>query len=132
MVSDLIQSISKPIGVFGAGTVGKQIGTTFGDRVAAFIDNKKTGEFYGKPILSLDVFLEMYPDSFIIVANKFHYDEIMEQIKAKGIVEDKLFNVGKLYEELCHKQYFDLPELKNMRRKNEVFADGGDLMEVQQ
>jgi hypothetical protein len=42
----------KQVILFGAGMVGKELLRKYGDEVFCFADNYKTGEYYGKKIIS--------------------------------------------------------------------------------
>ena len=111
-VAEIIKETNAPIGVFGAGAVGEQIATTFGEYITSFIDNNKMGVFAGHNIHSLDDFCSEYPNGYIIITPKFHYNDILEQLKEKKINESRILNLGLEYSNLNHKQYFDLPELR--------------------
>lgn len=127
MVNDIV-STKKPIGIFGAGAIGRYIITTYKDlgKVKCYIDNKVAGEVYdGIPVVSLEDFQKMYPDGMIIISTKLYYDEILEQLKTCGFPDENIINLGKEYGRLNHIQYFDLPELKYTDREEEVFVDGG-------
>lgn len=124
-VAEIIKETNAPIGVFGAGAVGEQIATTFGEYITSFIDNNKMGVFAGHNILSLDDFCSEYPNGYIIITPKFHYNDILEQLKEKKINESRILNLGLEYSNLNHKQYFDLPELREEEKDEEVFIDCG-------
>lgn len=123
-----IVSTKKEIGIFGAGAIGKYIINTYKDlgKIRCFIDNKVEGEVYnGIPVISLNDFKKMYPDGMVVISTKIFYEEILEQLKNNDFLEEDIINLGKEYELLNHKQYFDLPELKYTNGEEEVFVDGG-------
>ena len=122
---DKIEQSNKPLGVFGAGAIGKCICNLFYEQVVCFIDNFKIGGVLeNKPVISLSEFENKYPDGIIVVATKY-YKEINHQIAECNICNE-VIDLGEVYyEQLSQSQYFDLPYLNDMISDNEVFVDGG-------
>ncbi|MBE5839991.1 MAG: hypothetical protein E7304_01150 [Butyrivibrio sp.] len=116
---------SDKIAIFGAGAIGRQIESIFHERISCFIDNHKTGNYLGLPVISLDEYLEAQNETDIYVCSKFAYEEIVKQLSERGIPERRIINVGLEYSRLNHKQYFDLPALKEHQLHEEFFVDGG-------
>lgn len=116
---------SDKIAVFGAGAVGKQIESIFHDRISCFIDNNKSGNYLGIPVFSFDEYVTKNNETDIYVCSKFAHEEIVQQLLERGIPERRIVNVGLEYSRLNHKQYFDLPELREHQLHEEIFVDGG-------
>ena len=116
---------SEKIAIFGAGAVGKQIESIFHDRISCFIDNNKVGNYLGIPVVSLEEYIESKSETDIYVCSKFAHEEIIQQLLERGIRESRIINVGLEYSRLNHKQYFDLPALKEHQLHEEFFVDGG-------
>ncbi|AOZ97321.1 FkbM family methyltransferase [Butyrivibrio hungatei] len=116
---------SEKIAIFGAGAVGKQIESIFHDRISCFIDNNKVGNYLGIPVVSLEEYIESKSETDIYVCSKFAHEEIIQQLLERGIPTERIINVGLEYSRLNHKQYFDLPALKEHQLHEEFFVDGG-------
>lgn len=128
LIYEKLKSTECPIGIFGAGSVGKRIVNVYDDisNFKCFIDNIHFGNTYeGLPVISLAEFQEMYPGGIVLISTKLYHKEIMGQLLQSGIDEKNVINVGAEYAKLNHRQYFDLPELENQRKEKEVFVDGG-------
>ena len=81
---DMEQCCGK-VAVFGAGGMGEHFLRTVGpEHVELFIDNRKTGQYCGKPIISLREYIDKYLDLPIVVATKY-YKDITLQLKRNGI-----------------------------------------------
>ena len=126
-ICDKLVELDTPIGIFGAGDVGSHLAKVWQNLpIVCFIDNKKVGKTHcGKPIVTVDSFLQQYPEGRIIISTKLYYAEIAEQLMKIGVDELRIINIGEEYRKLNKLQYFDLPEMKKAQKKQEVFIDGG-------
>ena len=118
---------SKKICIFGAGSVGQRLVKIY-DNVTFdfFVDNyEKDKEKCGIPVLAFEEFLTKRKDYDIVISTNKYWKEIYEQLLNYGVEENHIVNLGKEYNILNHRQYFDLYELNKRRVKNEVFIDGG-------
>lgn len=68
---------------------------------------------------------EIKKDSYIFVANKYHCQEIHQQLLTMGVPEKYILDIGQLIFDMAQKQYFDLQEMPH--NLNESFADVGSL-----
>ena len=83
--------------LFGAGIDGKNAFSRLGEsKVECFIDNYKTGEYYGVPVYSLDDYKEMSEKSQILITSKKYENEIIHQLKDNGIDDFFIFSDGKI------------------------------------
>lgn len=127
-IYERIKKADRPIGIFGAGSAGKHFIQTYHNlsHLKCFIDNQGFDTLCeGLPVYSLVRFREVYPDGMVLISSNIYHKEMLEQLLKMGIEETDVVNVGLEYEKLNHKQYFDLPELENFRKDQEVFVDGG-------
>lgn len=125
-INDLMKSSNK-VCVFGAGTWGREIAEIWNEEIAFFVDNDK--EKAGKTICGIHIFLpeeklDSNFDGIVIIATRLFYEKIYGQIISMGIKEECIINVGKMLDELSHKQYFDLGD-NLLIFKNEIFVDAG-------
>lgn len=80
--------------IFGAGIRGKRLLQQIGKydiKVNAFCDNNSSiwgNNIAGITIYGLDTIFIKYPNAKYIIANKYHYIEIRQQLLNKGIAED--------------------------------------------
>lgn len=73
------------VAVFGAGGIGAHFLDVVGsDKVEVFIDNHKTGQYCGKPVISLKEYIDGYLGLPIVIATKYYVD-ITAQLKRNGI-----------------------------------------------
>lgn len=112
--------------IFGAGAWGRELAEILPIGWNGFVDNYKKGtECCGLPVISFDEYLENYRDAYIVLTARLHYPEMVEQLREAGISEEKIINMGKIIDDMSHRQYFDLRELPH--DENEVFVDCGCL-----
>ena len=80
--------------IFGAGIRGKRLLQQIGKYdiiVNAFCDNNSSiwgDDIAGIKIYGLDTIISKYPNVIFLIANKYHYIEIRQQLLDKGITED--------------------------------------------
>ena len=80
--------------IFGAGIRGKRLLKQIGKYdiiVNAFCDNNSSiwgDDIAGIKIYGLDTIISKYPNVIFLIANKYHYIEIRQQLLDKGITED--------------------------------------------
>lgn len=92
-----IKGAERPIGIFGAGSVGKRLVYVYDDimNFQCFIDNKAAGSIYeGLPVLSLVEFQKMYSDGIVLISTSLYHKEIKEQLLQSGIDEKDIINLG--------------------------------------
>lgn len=130
---DAINS-SKRKFVFSAGVWGREIVETFADvKFDGFIDNKvkkyNTSETcLGLPLVSFDKYLKEYSrDSLVIIASRLYHNPIYNQLIDAEVSGDLIVNAGFVTDELSKKQYFDLPQLANCKKRKECFVDAGSF-----
>lgn len=113
--------------IFGAGSVGKRLVRVYDDiKFECFVDNRHAGQAYsGLPVISVKSLKLKYKDALIIISAKQYHKEILEQLLREGFRKENIINIGMEYEKLVHLQYFDLPQLKNIKMSREIFVDGG-------
>lgn len=116
--------------IFGAGMLGQDLVASWNWKYhfKAFIDNNK--EVHGKmvsgiPVISLNELMDEKESVAIIIMSKFHWQQIVEQLKTTGFDESKIFNFSEIYRQLNKKQYFDLEYMKISN--HERFVDCGVL-----
>lgn len=116
-----------PIGIFGAGRIGRKILYMYRDiTFNCFIDNNKTGEFEGLPVLSLPDFMKKYPKGTVLISMREGHDIVEKQLSDSGISKERIINYGYENDHMSdHNQYFDLEPLWNVMHEREVFVDGG-------
>lgn len=120
----------KKIFIFGAGTWGKEIVNTYQELAfAGFIDNNsKCSNICGIPVFSFDEFLKKRESDYVIViGSRLYYKEIYEQLASNGIDDANILNAGKMIDEMSQRQYFDLPELRQVENEEESFVDCGSF-----
>ena len=115
--------------IFGAGTWGKEILTTYSDvHFECFVDNKvKSTHYAGLPVISFAEYINQYKDDTIVIATRLYHKEIYTQLKANGIDDSHIINAGKMIDDMSKRQYFDLPELKAKQLDTEIFVDAGSF-----
>ena len=124
---ELMKNCKTPMGIFGAGRIGKKIHQMYKDiHFDCFIDNNKSGEYDGLHIFSLDEFIQKYPDGTIVISMRDGYDTVEDQIKRAGIPDSRIINYGSVHVHTGGEyQYFDLNELWKIKYEKEIFVDGG-------
>lgn len=115
--------------IFGAGVLGEVMIDTWGwkYKFKAFIDNdtaKQGNHIGGVPVISLDKVVDR-KNASIIVVNKFHWKEIMDQLLHEGFPREHIFNLSEIYRQFNIDQYFDLEYLDI--QDGEQFVDCGAL-----
>lgn len=120
-----VPSFGKAKFLFGAGVWGKRFFYSFSDLGwNGFVDNYHYGcEINGLPVISFQELCEKHRDAFVFVSNRFHYDEIENQLYENGFPRANVLPFGSTMEELFGQQYFDLPFMKP--EDNEIFVDMG-------
>jgi len=91
---------NKQIVLFGAGNEGVcavDFLRKSGINPACFCDNFKHGEKSGLPIISIDDMLRDYPDAIIIVTAIGYTDEIINELKERGVSEDRIVTEFKVH-----------------------------------
>ncbi len=87
-------------------------------------DPTKQGKYVdGKKILSPEDYYDNYSDYYVMVNSAAANGEIVNELLEHGISDDRILNLGKCYEGMCDKQYFEKDILPVY--ENEVFIDGG-------
>jgi len=118
---------SRPKFIFGAGTWGKRIVELYREfEFVGFIDSHISGRYKEWNIISLDKYLQKKHDETIYISSTKYHTEQYEQLVSAGIRKENIVNIGEMMLKVWDEcQYFDLPELKIRKGKNEVFVDGG-------
>lgn len=128
-LTEFMRESTDDLYIFGAGVLGEVMIDTWGwkYKFKAFIDNdtEKLGKnIGGVPVISLYKVVDRGSVS-IIVVNKFHWKEIMEQLQREGFPKEHIFNLGEIYRQFNVDQYFDLEYLEG--QDGEQFVDCGAL-----
>lgn len=126
-IYERMKQCKTPIGIFGAGRIGRKILRMYEDiEFECFIDNNRSGEYEGLPVLSLEKFLELYIEGTIVISMREGHDVVERQIKTYGIPDERIINYGFEHVRMPEgRQYFDLEKLWNIDFDNEIFVDGG-------
>lgn len=113
--------------IFSAGRIGKMIKNSYHHlNVIAFVDNFSNEEFCeGVPVISFQEYLESFRDKCVLIANKYHGEDIYHQLIGAGIDDDKIINLELINKDRAKRQYFDLPFLNNRSHSRENFIDCG-------
>lgn len=113
--------------IFGAGTWGKRIAELYREfEFEGFIDSHVKGQYKKWSIISLDEYLQEKHDETIYISSTKYHAEQYAQLVSAGIREENIVDIGKMMLKMWDEcQYFDLPELKFRKGRNEVFVDGG-------
>lgn len=113
--------------IFGAGFWGQELARQYRKfGFECFIDNKATYPWEikeGFPVISFNEYLEKYKDATVFLGSRLYYNELLEQLLAHGIPQEKIVNVGKMIDDMSIRQYFDLPCMPHI--EDEVFVDAG-------
>lgn len=128
-LADFMRENADDLYIFGAGVLGEVMIDTWGWKYQfrAFIDNdteKQGKRIGGMTVISLDE-VRNRKDASIIVVNKFHWKEIMDQLFREGFPKEHIFNLGEIYRQFNADQYFDLEYLEV--KEGEQFVDCGAL-----
>lgn len=126
--------------LFGAGAWGKEIAIIWNNipelslnnnisflteskTWCGFLDNnfEKIGKVFNE--LKITSPKNISKNSSIFIATRLHYKEIVKQLNNLDINSSKIYNIGKILDEMAAKQYFDLDEMNIT--KNETFVDIG-------
>lgn len=113
--------------IFGAGRWGRKLFSYFAERqnvcFECFIDNNvKSSLCDGLPVFSFKEYISRYKNETILIAARYGYEEIYEQLKTNGVADSNIINAGKIIDRA---QYFDLQEFKEKQANEEVFVDAG-------
>lgn len=87
---------NKKIIVFGCGNRGKAVLEQIKSadiQICCLTDNEKSlwnTDKWGYSVLSPEDVMKQYPDAFFIVANKFHVDDIIRQLRDMGVSRDMI------------------------------------------
>ncbi|BBF44122.1 methyltransferase FkbM [Lachnospiraceae bacterium KM106-2] len=116
--------------IFGAGILGEWFYEIFKDvdsfKIECFIDNKKSGNCKGIPIVPLEAYKEQLKTSTIIICSWLYHEEQYEQLLGLGVLKENMIDVVEVVHQIWNeRQYFDLPEFNALRTEQEVFIDGG-------
>lgn len=111
--------------IFSAGKYAKDFAkVSYFVKWECFIDNYKHGtECEGLPVISFEDYLENYQDADVFVASNWYHEEMVAQLHAHGIEENKIIDLTECFASAENRQYFDLPEL--LHEEDEVFVDCG-------
>lgn len=77
----------------------------------------------GKEVISLAEFYEKYADHYVLINSAAANGEIVAELKAHGVPDDRIYNLADAYKDICDKQYFEKDILPVW--DNEIFIDGG-------
>ena len=116
--------------IWGAGIWGKEIRETYSSvKFECFVDNnKKETTYCGLPVIEFKEYLEKYSDATVIISTRLYYKEIYEQLIVNGIKAENILNAGKMIDDMSKKQYFDLPELEELKNRDNIsFVDAGSF-----
>ena len=98
-----------------------------------FVDNKISanepdGTCLGYPVISFKKYLCKYAkDTVVVIASRLYYKEIYSQLHEAGIQDELIVNAGEMIDDMSIRQYFDLPELNDSRKVEEIFVDAGSF-----
>lgn len=128
-LAEFMQENADDLYIFGAGVLGEVMLDTWEwkYKFKAFIENdteKQGKSIKGVPIISLDEVVNRESAS-IMVVNKFHWKEILDQLLYEGFQKEDIFNLGEIYRQFDADQYFDLEYLEV--KDGEQFVDCGAL-----
>lgn len=119
----------RKICIFGTGIWGKSILNSYPDiDFFCFIDNdlSKCGKrIGGVSVIHFDEWIKQNEDMTVVISTKLYHKEIYSQLKEHHISDELIINAGEMIDDANKIQYFDLPELKNHKEKDEVFVDAG-------
>lgn len=123
-----IESAKKVI--YGAGNWGKYLCGLFEENnieIHCFVDKYATGSINNVKIVSLDDFiLKSKGNELIYVCSWNDADEIVNDLKSRGINPDNVIDVCKEAREKCAStQYFDLPIFDELKNRNGAYVDCG-------
>lgn len=115
--------------IFGAGAWGENLLDSYSDiGFSCFIDNdieKCNKNVKGLPVISFDEWIKKSYNSMVIISSRLYHEEQYAQLIEHKIPEERIINAGKMIDNLGELQYFDLPKLKELQLKDEVFVDVG-------
>lgn len=83
--------------IFGCGHMGKSLLKLLyavKNQIVCYIDNNKlywNTEWESIPILSPEEAIRNYPSAFYIIANKYHFQELIVQLKDYGIADNRIY-----------------------------------------
>ena len=112
----------KKLVIFGAGESGSAAFNYFGiERIAAFVDNFKTGNIYGLPIWNIDELLRNKSKVNVIVASDRYSGEIIKSLKNAGI---ETYEVFEAYEPIRDIDTEQVASYKDTQAGNKCFIIG--------
>lgn len=118
--------------IFGAGIWGKNIVNVYKDiSFECFVDSTVKDPindklYCGIPLVSFSEFIKNTAgDELIIISSRLYHEHMYKQLTEAGIQEKNIVDIGGVLDSMSHRQYFDLPALKENLSSNEVFIDGG-------
>lgn len=79
----------------------------------------------GIPVVHFDGWVKQKENMTVIISTKLYHKEIYLQLKEHQVPDELIINAGEMIDEANKIQYFDLPELKNHKKKDEAFIDAG-------
>ena len=122
-----LNNIGDRLIVRGAGNdyaVIKEMFPDFGFKCFCDYDTMKIGNIIdGREVISPEDFYEKYMDHYVLVNSAAANKEIVDELKAHGIPNDRIFNLADAYDMICDKQYFEKDILPVW--DDEIFVDGG-------
>lgn len=120
---DKLLNENDPVVVWGVGIRAHKFRLFYPEvEVMCYIDSNKHGETYnGIEIISFEEYLNRGLNTKIVILPRFSYKEIEHEIKQAGIKEHNILNFAKIMDYLYEVQYFDLPQIKEVK----YFIDGG-------
>ena len=77
----------------------------------------------GHRVISVEEFYERHADGCVLVNSSAYNAEICEELLEHGIPDERIFNFGQFFHDICDRQYFE-PGIVTPE-KGEVFVDGG-------
>lgn len=120
---DKLLNENDPVAVWGVGIRAHKFRLFYPEvEVMCYIDSNKHGETYnGIEIISFEEYLNRGLNTKIVILPRFSHKEIEHEIKQAGIKEHNILNFAKIMDYLYEVQYFDLPQIKEVK----YFIDGG-------
>lgn len=127
-ICEILDSAKGELVIFGAGEWGQMFYDLFHEfrKFKCFVDNNKNGFLYGIPVISVEEWMQSDKESTIFICSWLYHKEQYAQLKELGISEERIVDIlPTMNREMVKKQYFDLEELLNINKKEEIFVDGG-------
>lgn len=122
-----LSKISEHLIIRGAGNdylVLKELYPSFEFKCFCDYDPTKIGQIIdGKQVISPEEFYNEYADYYVLINSAAANGEILDELRAHGVPEERIYNLATAYEGICDRQYFEKELLPVW--EDEIFIDGG-------